>query len=511
MAIDINKFLDSILEEEKPEVIEEEVEDQKVTDLEFESDVKDKLSLLQKQTKSQNNSISFLEQAFNEIKSFDETLPNKFIGIDNQAEVTLKLLSEKYSQDFLQTTQSQLKIAQDIINNSLTQVSEFIEQEEMFSALKELEYSFKIYNKIPDIFFEEKQKISKQIKKNELNFLQLTQKFKEEKLISLKNELNKKILNIKNLLKPGNYKEVIGAFEDFQNFIQSFPKLYYSSFIEEKQKIVKFSSIVENYLENEYLREFDEKEDLINSLTEEFLSNNIQKNFNQALLIYNQILVEFDSLPNVFFQRKIALFQKVNELYSTLSKLIIKNNVSLFVDSYNFSKILEETRDYLNHIKYTKSFSKNTMESLLEKLNTIPSGISNEVENYKNTIKNLLENRNFEIIEKNNIKNISYKNGDINNNQKSNTFEEKNKKESDNNSSDFINSQDVHSKKLHIQKNLSVEINTLYKIFNKSDDKEQLKAIYKKLLFYINLLDISNEEKNKLISKVKSSLHKKRL
>ena len=534
MGINIDKFLDSFLEGEDPIEEKDLVEEKKVINLSFEQDVEKKLSALQKQVEPSNNSLSFLEEAFKEIKTFDETLPNKFIGIDTQAEITLKLLGDKYSQSLYIQSQQQLELVKQLIQNHIKESEEYKNSQNLVEALKSLDKSFNLFSKIPDTFLEEKQEISQLIKEKELFLLQELKSFKNNKLQELKSELNKRILSMNKKLIPGNFLEIKQEFEDLKIFYHSFPKIYLSDLFQEKEVLLKFSLKVENYLRDEYLREFDQKEKIINSLTEEFLSNNIQKNFNQALLIYNQILVEFDTLPNVFFERKVQIFKKVNDLYSTLSKLIIKNNVSLFVDSYNFSKIIEETREYLRHVKISKNFSKATLETLLEKLNTIPNNLSDEVDKYKKIINNILNQQNnhnsddinsLENSQENNLKkNNQYENRNSNTEKlhkkrpehfefekiKENKPEEKNEKINKTPKVDSI-LRKPHIKEKNLQNKIQHEINSLYKLFQTSQDKEQLKIIYKKLLFYIGVLEISKEEKEKLISKIKNSLNKKRL
>lgn len=378
MVIDIDAFLDKYNLEETKE------EDQKI-DLDFQKDVEKNLTNIKK--KAMSKDILILKRIYEEVKGFDIDLPNKFLGIENKSNEALKELGQKYSEDFLKTVKNNAVILETQIFKILTQIKILIEKNEYHNISNKIKELHNLYLKFPKEILINKIKINHQIKKLEINIYEQLKKFKKQELSIYKNTIRDLIVELNASLKPLNISKIESKIEYLNFYTNNLPKIFLSDLIDEKIYISKILIKSEQYLEEQYKLEFETRKKIIYDLFDKFHKYQIQKNLDEVVLIYDEILYNFNLLPEVFLEEKIKVYNDINSLYVLINDLLLNNNLTLFLQSYQSSKTLQEIRDYLNHSKQTKQINIGNLELLLEKINSIPEKFHIEKEELRREIK----------------------------------------------------------------------------------------------------------------------------
>lgn len=357
MVIDIDSFLEKYNKEsqgEKKNFIDK-------IDLDFQKDIEDKIFKTEVKIK-QDTRFELLETVYNEIKIFEEDLPNKFLSIENKSNNALKSIGNKYSDEFLLRVKANVNVIKLNIEEHLKILDSKLYTEDFVTIVKEFDLILKYYEVFPKEFLEEKIKFSNEIRKREILINQKINEFKLVKLKTIKININNSILNLNKSLRPNNIAQIEDNLEILHRLYKSIPKIFLTEYTNEKILISKVLINAENYLANEYTILFNNNVEIINILMEKFHSAYINKDLDKALLLYDEILLEFQNLPEVFFERKIEMYKKTNDLYTNINDLFLKNNLSILMQSYNSSQIFKEANDY---IKYIKSTSKLNFETLL--------------------------------------------------------------------------------------------------------------------------------------------------
>jgi hypothetical protein len=299
-------------------------------------------------------------------------LPNKFLGIEGKGSQALKSLGDKYSSEYLKKVQENGNLVSTKINSLLVQVDNLLSSNDFYNLVLVYEDLIKAYRLFPREVLLEKIKISNQVRKREVLINEKVESYKENKLKLIKERLSKVPSDMKKMLNPGYGKEIEEGINKLDYLLNSIPKLFMSDLTQERIALSKMLIIAEEYLQTEYLREYEEKVKVLNDLFENFHQHYLKGNLDGVLMVYDEILYQFEEVPEVFLDKKVAIYKKINSLYASINKLMIKSNVARFLETYNYSRSIEEVRDYLLHIKSIGKVNAKTLSILREKLKLIP-------------------------------------------------------------------------------------------------------------------------------------------
>jgi len=477
MVIDIDSFLDKY----KLETDVNKDKDEKDIVLDFQKDVEDKLYNVEKEGSSADYEL--LKKIFLEVKDFDLDLTSKFLGIESKSDLVLKSLGEKYSGNFLKKVKSNVNLLTKILDSDMQKTREFLNNNLFTEALDCFHIISVNYEKFPDEFIEEKIDVSNRIKKLEIEVFEKINKFRDSDLIHKKVALKKALTILsKNLIKD-NIQAIKEKISNLIYLLDSIPKIFISDISKERIYIAKVLFKAELFLKKEYEREFNSKKKIINGLVEKFHNFYLKADVENTVLTYDEILFEFKSLPEVFLEEKIKIYNEINKLYGLVGKLLLKSHVSLFLESYKGSKILEESKEYLRHCKLQKKINLENLNILKSKLTYIPERYHFERDNLEKEIDYYITEIKKRILIKENKSDEKKK-------IKKNSFNISNKE--------------------NLKKVLN-EINIYYEKIKNSNDANEIKIAYKKIIFYLDLVPFTKTEKSKIQSKVKALFINKKL
>jgi len=455
--------------------------------LDFQKEVEERIQKVQ--TQAQKGDFEFLTKVYEEIKKFEEDLPSKFLGIEKESNLALKNIGDRYSKEFISRVKENVGKLTQLIKEEIINIDKNISSNNFAILLDHFSKALKYYNSFPKEFFLQKNQVGIELRKREIQITKKLENYKRTEIESIKKQIHNDVLILNSLLRPGEIKQIEEIIEKLHHKISTVPKIFLASLTQER--IIVSESIIkaESFLQEEYLRVFSEKEKLINNFIEKFHSHILNNDLENVLTIYNQILIEFELLPEVFLEKKMIVYQSINDLYGLLNNLIIKNSVSNFLESYNYSKIFEEIREYLEHARVTGKYEIKNLLLLKDKLIKIPKKYSSDKEMLNKQILTLINKAKQE---NHNMQKRSYNRK----NEPSTPFSESH--------SSFINPQNTQ-----INKKLFDEINSHYKNLKSTNSVTQAKLIYRKICFCIDLLHVPQSEKNILLNKVENVLNSK--
>ncbi|MCA9495725.1 MAG: hypothetical protein KC589_02185, partial [Nanoarchaeota archaeon] len=371
----------------------------------------------------------------------------------------------------------------------------------------------KFYNLAPREFIRKKIEFVKILRQREFIIHEKMMIYKSKKLIEIKRRLNKELLELNKLLKPGFGKEIEDKISKIHYMVNSISKLFMSDLSKEKIYISKMLMKAETYLEQEYEREFSQKIKILHNLFEKFHNYLIDKNLEETLISYDEIILHFKTLPDVFIEEKIAIFNQINEMYSSVNNLVISNSVSTFLKTYNYSKIFEEVRDYLRLVSVTKKLNTSNLTKLKEKLDSIPDESNPDKIDLSKKVNYLLG-----VIGKG-IHNVEVQKLNTQKTQaqpQAQKINEINMKSPSNGR--VYEAQDTRPdfeakpiQKKNLNKDFLEQINFQYEMLKKANNPKELKLIYKKIIFYLNLTPLNDSVKRELILNVNKTLNEKKL
>ncbi len=521
MVIDIDSFLENF----KNNKVDDERKKIEKLDLDFQKEVESKLDSALKKVDDVDYNI--LKNIYLEVKDFDLDLTNKFLGIEDKSDESLKLLGEKYSKEFLERVKNNKIIISKNIDERLLKISKELDLKNFNNVIQLFEDLLKEYEKFPNEFIEDKLLYSSKIKNIELLLNKRIILFKQNDLKKIKIKIKKDLLELNSLLKPGNSSIIPKKISSIQYEFNTIPKIFKAELSEENILISKTIIKAEKYLLSEYQREFKEKKKILDKLFEKFHSYYIAGNVEKVVFTYDEILFQFNSLPNLFLEKKINIYQEINELYPKINKLLIKNQVSTFLESYNSSKIIEEVREYLRHANMRKSVNIENLKLLKNKLNLVSDKFLIE----KNKLIGIIDSylNKFEKINSKKMPNSSLKDGvnlkkkdinikNIDNNKESSndsnlTSSRENLGENLDNKSKLKTKSKIKNNSNPINQNIEeikIKINDYYNIVRDSNDVVEIKKAYKKLIFYLDLIKLPKQEKEVIKLKVKKLLLNKK-
>ena len=221
-------------------------------------------------------------------------------------------------------------------------------------------------------------------------------------------------------------------------------------------------------------------------------------------MLYDEILLEFESLPEVFFEKKIYLYKKINELYSMINDLFLKNNLNILMQSYNVSQIFKEATDYIKHIKITSKINLDTLAIIRTKIVNLSDKCEPEKSNLLKEI-DLIKTRYLNSINKKDGNNIEEETG--NSQSEKGAFNEI----IDSSYSQIENPNIKIHKETDFTKQILDEINLHYEKIKKSKNPAELKILYEKIIFYINTIQIEPVKKKEIINKINKVISQKKL
>jgi hypothetical protein len=491
MGLDIDSFLDNVGKEEVPKPEEKEI---KKVSLDFQKEVEDRIENVKKD--SQNKDIGILKEIYDEVRNFNVDLPNKFLGIENKSGIALKDLSEKYSQEFLTISKNNAQIITKNIKDRILQINEFMQNEDFVNVLENYKIVITDFNFFPKAILNEKIELSRKIRDTEIIIFTKLEEYKNKTIFNLKAQINSKIQSIAELIRTSKLKDAEKGIADLEEFSNHLPKLLLPDLIEEKIKISKVLKKSQDFLIHKYNEEFEYRNNLINQLFEKFHTFYIKKNISETVITYDEIIVEFKTLPDFFVEKKIDIFKQINELYTKLNKLILNRNIFMFVETYEYSKRIEGIREYLKHVEMSNNFDKNNLLEIKRKVSELPKQFIYEKEEFNRKIEELTKNIGQEKV-----------------------FQEKYETIKKQKEFDKINFQEekltnINNPKLNLKgakKDILIEVDRLYQEFKLTNDSQKVKNIYKKITFYLNLANISPDVKKETLKKLTKTLHEKKL
>lgn len=491
MGLDIDSFLDNVGKEEIPKPEEKEI---KKVNLEFQKELEGRIDNVKKD--SQGKDVGILKEIYDEVRNFNVDLPNKFLGIENKSGIALKDLGEKYSQEFLVISKNNAKIITNNIENKLIVINEFMQNEDYVNVLETYRQTITEFNYFPKAILNEKIVLSKKIRDIEIIIFTKLEEYKNKTIFNLKAQINDKIQRITELVRTSKLKDAEKEIGDLEEFSNHLPKLLLPDLIEEKIKITKVLMKSQDFLIHKYNEEFEYRNNLINQLFEKFHTFYIRKNISETIITYDEIIVEFKTLPDFFVEKKIEIFKRINELYTKLNKLILNRNIFMFVETYEYSKRIEGIREYLTHVERSNNFDQNNLIEIKRRVSELPKQFIYEKEEFNKKIKDLTMK-----IGKDKSHQEKYNTRKIEKEFNKNIFQE----EKLNNS----NKQNLNLK--GAKKDILIEIDRLYKEFKLTSDSQKVQTIYKKITFYLNIANISPNVKKDTLKKLTRALHEKKL
>lgn len=457
MVIDIDSFLDKFAEET--------IENKEQNDLEFQKDVEDKLLRIQKE--AENKDIVIIREIYEIIKRFDQDLSSKFLGLENKSGIAIENLGKKYSDNYLNLNIKSADVITKRIRDKLSKIENELSRdnyEEIFILLKEIKNEITLH---PKTLIKEKSSLISFIKKKEIEIYQRLEEYKKKELHKIKSTLNILVNNLKISLSKNETRLIENSLDELKVYISNIPKVLLPSLIDEKIKLNKIIMVSQNYLIRCYDKDYHYRKNVINLLIKKFHANTINKNVKACVLIYNEVLVEFEKIPDVFLKDKIDIYSKIIKLFTQLNSLMMKENVEMFLQSYNESRRIEAKREYLKHVQEAK-------------LHDIKKP-SLEDKNLKNT-ENSAEKINFQ---KNNLSSS----GQVS------SFEEKIKIESE------------ISNEVNI--NMLKEIEMYFNKLKVSTNEAEVKKLYEKIVFYLRIVNIDEKKKIEILTKIKKTAKRK--
>lgn len=457
MVLDIDSFLDKFAEET--------IENKEQNDLEFQKDVEDKLLRIQKE--AENKDIVIIREIYEIIKKFDQDVASKFLGIENKSGIAIENLGKKYSDNYLNLNIKSAEVITKRIRDKLIKIETELSNDNyeiIFTLLKEIKNDITLH---PKTLIKEKSSLISFIKKKEIEIYQRLDLYKKNELHKIKITFNTLINNLKHSLSKNETRLIEKSLDELKIYISNIPKVLLPSLTDEKIKLNKIIMVSQNYLIKCYDRDYNYRKNVINLLIKKFHSNAINKNVKACVLIYNEILVEFEKIPDVFLKDKIDIYSKIIKLFRQLNSLMMKENVEMFLHSYNESRRIEAKREYLKHIQEAK------------------------ISNLK---KPSLEDKNSKHKESSeNEKSIS--NNDSNSPSQITSFDEKIKivgKISDD-----------------VNVNMLKEIEMYFNKLKSSTNEQEVKKLYEKIVFYLRIVNLDEKKKIEILTKIKKYVKQK--
>lgn len=512
MVIDIDSFLDAM--DKNPQ---EELQDdhnagnkEKKVSLDFQKDVEDKIAFVE--SDADNKDLKILRKIYDEVKNFDQDLPNKFSGIETKGRDALRSLGEKYTSDFVSFNKNNAKILTQRINDDLKVLEQSIVSENFSDALNVFKRILENYEYFPKSFLKERLDFSVVLKQKENDLCALLETYKEKKKLELRSNLNLAVADLKKGLKLQDVKRVEFAVSKIQALLNSVPKVLNAYFASEKVKSNEVLIYAETFLYKKYEEEFLFKVEKLNLMFEKFHSSYINKRLDEVLLLYNEILVVFESMPDYFLEKKVELYKDINKLFGNVNNLVLEKNLFMFMETYELSRKIDAVNDYLVHVSRFKNINYDNLVSLREKVLLIPERYEVERQNIVKKIDELISSRNLKpkvnvVSEQDSSQVFSDVKMQVKGTSESLGSDEGLNEGVLGDSLDDVNGSVNQGSSLDSLR----EVNVLYEELKRTSNTAQIKILYKRIMFYLNMTNLKADKKADVIKRVNDLVRGKRL
>lgn len=552
MTIDIDDFLSRYSKEDELASQPQKQEEKKEEDisLDFQQDLSEKLKKIQELANT--NDFEMILKIYEEIKNFDQELPSKLYGLNALSGATLESVGAKYTGDFLAGIKNLSSELDKQIKAKLAEIDSNLNTSNFDNIIRLYNDVVSMYNQYPEEFLTERLELSRAIRRKEVEIHERLDFHKSKEIQNIKSTLGKMMKDLKANMMPGNIDLAEEKLNDLIGYYESIPKIYLTEMLREKIFVSNFLIEAEKFMEREYERDFKEKVDTIHSLFDNFHTHCIKKDANAALLAYDEIIVVFQKIPDVFFEKKLDIYRHINEAFDKLNNLLMTNNISTFLQSFNNSKVLQEAKDYLNHVKLTRKYNVRNINEILAKLKNIPSSVPEKDKLEKSlyfllnkkvgfpekidsidrldinlTSENTSEHFDFENPKKNQeyndlhiIKNSSteepkiMKTGEeplngpnskpiegIREDKEGNLFRDANKQ--------YVYDPNTKYNDEKVVKNILDEIRIYFDRIKKTENKKEIKTLYNKINFYLSLIPIEKKKLDEFKTELNNIVRKK--
>ncbi len=486
MEKEIDKFLDDMEEDEEEPTGEEvvkiegrEKKEEKPIDLSFDEGLKRKFQELSQRINEED--FKFLVKAYEEVKKFDETLPSKLFGINKVSSDSVIQMGSKYSDEFLKLVDNRANSLNFSIRNNLAQVDKALAENNFGNVIYYFNEVSKLYKVFPKEFMEQKMELGKELRLKEIKINEKFEIYKKGELGRVREEIISLIANLRQSLRSENILEIESNISKLIFTVDMIPRVFYSDLTKERTSVAKILVISEDFLKKEYEKDFNRKKEEIQILIDKYHKYQNDKNSPNALATYNEILILFEKIPDVFIKKKLDLYRQITSVFNGLNNLILSDNINYFMKIYEASKVIENTRDYISYVKRTNRYNASLVNDFRSKLLRVPASLKTETEDLI---------RDLDLFDKGNSPQL----GVIN------KVEEKsvppkilinNNFEQESVNPDFLKNFNIYYNKLKNEK-----------------DKEKAMEYYRQIVFCLKSLDIDDSARAEIISKIEESFKK---
>ena len=181
MGIDIDSFLNKVEAKEEAGNIAREKnkkkpKEQEKINLEFDQNVSQNLKEIETSLKEKD--LMQLKQIYDDLKKFDETIPSKFLNIQNIGSSTINALNSQYSTKLFESLQSNALIITKKIEENNIIIEEDLISKQYKVSIRLIKENKELINKFPNEFNDEKHALKLSIRKNEIKINQEIRNFK---------------------------------------------------------------------------------------------------------------------------------------------------------------------------------------------------------------------------------------------------------------------------------------------------------------------------------------------
>lgn len=368
MVINIEQFLDQYGKKAQ----ETEKKDQtKHKSLDFQREVEENLQDTVEQTK--NEEFAVMKKIYEEIKNFDKDLPQKFLGIEKKGMSALKQIGGLYSKNYISKLTTYCEQLDNQISSKLALIDRSISESHFAQVIKTIMEAEQLLQTYPNQYSERKSVQYLLVREKQAQAYALLAKKKKELLPETRKQLIGTMMIVQKSIQERDLEKTKSAIAQLESQLQLLPKFLITELLDEREKAMQVLYNAHKTIYDWEKELFVEQEERISSYIDLLHKAQDEKNLEHALTIYNQILIEFKELPELFLDKKINLLQKVNELYEVINSLVISNHVTTFLSAYNTSKEVEEIYTLLEHFKSQRTPQQETVELIVTKIKTLPA------------------------------------------------------------------------------------------------------------------------------------------
>lgn len=458
MAVNIDDFIDKFdtkEENKKPKKNSYDV------NVDFQKEVEDKLENIRKDMTTKDYEI--VKKVYEEVKNFDQDLPNKFFGIERKSTLTLKDIGSRYSQQFYEIAKSQGSNVMQSINQIISRIDNGLQNKHYTTILKDLESLKDLYKKFPPGFGKQRAQVGLMIKDREIKIFDAIDEYKKQKTHEIRKKFTEELESIEDCIKSNDSVFIDNTLKRIEDYLNKIPKILLSNISEERKKLTQKMMEAEKHLDTVYEQDFQNKRSSLYELFGEFQKYYLKKDLKKCATLYDQILIEFDKIPDVFLEEKMKLYSQVNELYGSMNNLILNSNVTIFLEAYKNSKTIEEIKDFISHVKNTGHIQPSTLDIAKKKIESLPSELKHEREDLK---KELIKLMSQSLPQQNNA---------------------------------------IENKTIDYEK----KINEKYNLMKKSESKEEVEKLYNEIYNMMKNIKLEDGQQKVLSQKIESTYNQK--